>query len=315
LIAAFFLASAPKSLAVTLYSTSFSDPPFSAASGYWAGVDGWTSTDPSNGTAAVTSDGGAVYLGAVKPSGTSAGAWRRLAYDPVASGNPIVTITVGVAIVPPTNGHYDTFAMVVYNSTGAFLGAFLFDTYSQSLYYDDGTGPIRLPGSFSYSGFFKIVWTVDFSTNRTSAHVPLAGGSPFVLFEKRTFHAAGRPLNLNEIGFLWLPTAATTGDNYILIDLLTVDALPAPRLAIKKGRSHRTKGASYVLRGGQAPGDDVQIQWRTKSHRRWTSVKGVPTNWSLRVKPLQPGRNTVELRLLNAVQKEIDHQRVTITRR
>jgi hypothetical protein len=307
------VASAP---AATLYSTSFNNPPFNPVTGYWAGVDGWVASDPSNGSAAVTADGGAVYLGHIAPSGSASGVGHTFGLDPVALGLPIVKIRTRLLVSVSTNGHYDVFGFALYNRAGQFLWSFLLDTWSGFGYFDPGTGAQMLPGQFHSGQFFDVGLTINFSTNRASLTIYDSAGTPYPIFENRAFHDSGHALDLGEFDYQWLlnsPGAA--GDNFMVVDSLSVEAQATPTLVLARGKTQRAKRDTYILRGGQAEEDDVRIEWKSKAQRRWTKVRGSSTNWTIRLRRLTKGRNAVQLRMLDVLGRTIDQTTVTVLRK
>jgi hypothetical protein len=314
--AAILAATVSTASAVTLYSTSFDNPPFAPNPGYWAGVDGWLATDPSNGSAAVVPSGGAVYLGHVQPSGPFSGVERTFGLDPAALGVPIVKIHTKLMVVASTNGHYDVFGFVIYNRAGEFLWSFLLDASNGSGYFDPGTGAQMLSGQFQSSQFFEVGLTINLSTNRASLTIYDSGGNSYPIFENRTFHESGHALDLGELDYQWwLNSPSAAGDNFMVVDSLSVEAQANPALVIAKGTRQRTKADSYILRGGQAAEDDVRIEWKSKTQWRWTPVRGAATNWTIRLRRLTKGRNAVQIRMLDALGRTIDQQNVNILRK
>jgi hypothetical protein len=304
------------SASIVLYETSFNNPPFVAAS-YWAGVDGWYASDPGNGSAAVASDGGAVYLGYTPPAGSVSFVERSFMFDPVARGLPIVKINTQMAIVDSTNSRFDAFGLVLYNAAGELLGVILFNNADFSLAYNDGGNVDHvLPGHFSAGVYFRITWTIDFSTNLASAIATNPDGSTFSLFSNRTFNATGRSLNLGAFDFGWIVNSTgTAGNNYLVADSFSVEAFPAPTLSGGRWQQHRTRKSSYTLRGAQAADDNVRVQVRAPGKRRWAVARASSTGWSFRVRKLVPGKNFVKVRLLNAVGAVIDQRKVVILRK
>jgi hypothetical protein len=298
-----------------LYSTAFNNPPFVAAS-YWSGVDGWFASDPNNGSSAVLPEGGAVYLGHAAPSGGVSLVERGFSFDPVARGLPIVKIDTRIAVVDSTNSRFDVFGLALYNAAGDLLGVILFNNADLSTLYNDGGVDHPLSTRFANGVYFRLTWTIDFSTNLASAIATNSDGSVISLFSNRAFNVSGRALNLGAFDFGWIVNSSgAAGDNYLVVDAFSVEAFPAPSLSGGRWQQHRTRKASYTLRGAQAADDNVKIQVRAPGSRRWKAAKGLPARWSFRVRKLQVGRNLVKVRLLNAVGAVIDQRKVTIFRR
>jgi hypothetical protein len=301
--------------AVTLYSTSFNNPPFAAGS-FWAGVDGWLATDPNNGSAAVTQAGGAVYLGWNPPSGSYSAAGRAFNLDPVALGMPIVKIRTRLVIYDSSNSHYDLFGFSLFNKAGEFLWSLVLDNSNYHAYFDPGTGLELVQGRFYNAQFLVVGLTINFATNRASLTIYDSDGNPFPVFENQIFHKSGRALNLGEFDYTWfINSSGTAGDNAMVIDALSVEAQANPALVIAKGKTQRTKRDTYILRGGQAPEDDVRVEWKSKVQWRWMPVRGTTSNWTIRLRKLAKGRNVVQLRMLDALGRTIDQTKVTVLRK
>lgn len=134
--------------ATSLYTTEFDNPPFAPSPGFWAGVDGWLSTDPGNGSVAITSDGGAGYLGIVPPAGSFSQVWRNFGLEILDLDLPIVRIRTRIAVVDSTNGRFDFFSLSVFNDRGQLLASLLLDNGPTQFLFDGGSGPERLPATF-----------------------------------------------------------------------------------------------------------------------------------------------------------------------
>jgi hypothetical protein len=300
----------------SLYSTSFNNPPFNPATGNWAGVDGWFASDPTNGSAAVVPSGGAVYLGAVAPAGTISNAGRLFNFDPAALNVPIVKIRTRITIYDSSTAFYDVFGFGIYNRAGGLLCAFLLDNSDYHVYFDFGAGPELMPGRFFNAQYFDVSLTLNFATSRASLTIYDTGGGAHPVFENRVFNPSGQALDLGEFDYLWLiNSSGTAGDNAMLIDSFSASAEPNPVLTLAKGRTQRTRRETFVLRGGQAGENDVRVEWKSKMHWRWGAVRGSSTAWSIRLKKLVKGRNVVHLRMLDALGRTIDQQKVTVLRK
>lgn len=154
---------------------------------------------------------------------------------------------------------------------------------------------------------------LNFSTYRARAEVDLGEGRFFTLLADVPFNTARRAGDLGVVGFGWYVNASGVfGNNYLLVDRLSVEARPNPRLSIEHGARQRTSATSYVLRGSQSREDDVKIQWRPGEKRRWRPVRGQPTKWKVQLTRLQPGRNEIHFRLLDARGRELEQKTVTV---
>lgn len=301
--------------AVTLYSTSFDNPPFDPARPYWAGVDGWLASDPSNGSAAVGNSGGVVYLGYTAPADSFSFVERAFNLDPVAVNLPIVKIRTRLGIDNSTNGNYDVFGFGIYNRAGNLVCSVLLDNFSGGLYYDPGTGPQSLGLYFANGVFIEVSLTLNFATNRASLSFYDASGTEHPAFQNASLNKAGAALNFGTLDYLWLLNSSTAGNNAMVIDTLSVEAQANPSLEISHGKTQRTKRDTCILRGGQAAEDDVRIEWKSKTQRRWTAVRGSATNWTIRLRKLAKGRNIVQLRMIDALGRTIEQTKVTVLRK
>lgn len=255
--------------------------------------------------------------GGVKPSGAYAVVGRDFFVDPVGNKQPIVKLRSNFGILASTNGHHDAFALALYNSAGTYLCALYFDESSGSILFDSGDGNTQLMPVYFYTGFyFQIDLSIDFSTSLASATISTANGVQSEIFKDRKLSKGGSALNLGTLEYLWLPTdASSPGNNALLVDDLSIDASPAPSLLLVKGTVHHVTGPNFIIRGGQAPEDNVRVEWRTKKHHQWIPVRGTSTSWLVPVRPLAKGRNLVDVRLLNANDAVIDQKQVVIIRK
>jgi hypothetical protein len=301
--------------AVTLYSTSFNNPPFDPASGFWAGVDGWAATDPSNGSAGVMPGGGAVYLGNTAPANMYSAAERLFGFDAVSLGVPIVKIRTRLMIADSTNSHRDAFGLTIFNRSGSFVCGLVFDNIEKAIYYDDGAQGTFLNLFFVNGVPLEASLILNLSTNRASLSFYDEAGKEYPAFTNVTLNQTGAALDFGALDYQWLLNETTAGDNFMVVDSLSVEVQKNPALVIAKGTRQRTKADSYILRGGQAAEDDVRIEWKSKTQWRWTPVRGAATNWTIRLRRLTKGRNAVQIRMLDALGRTIDQQNVNILRK
>lgn len=301
----------------TIYATSFDSPPFEPLPGFWAGVDGWTSTDPDNGSAAVVQAGGAVYLGAVPPAGSLAAAGRSFGeWNLQPARNPIVRVESRLAIVDSTNGRHDAFLIAVYNRASRFVGALMFDNRTNDLFWDDGRFLFPLGRTFTNNYLLGSALIMDFSTNRVIIEGLDDDGRWFPLASNLRLHGGSDALDFGSVDYQWLlTTAGSPGDNYLLLDSMQVTTTTTPSLLIERGRVQRITRSRVVLRGLQPLRESVEIEWRQKGRKKWTRLVRRADRWRLPLQGFAVGRTTVEFRLLNAVRRVIDTKRVVVVRR
>lgn len=300
----------------TIYSTGFDDPPFSPSTRQWAGVDGWYSSDPTNGSVAVL-QAGEVYIGYTPPAGSHAFVARDFSFDPVGSKQPIVKIHTNLEFAASTNGHSDAFAFVVTNANGNYICSLYFDNGTGNMYFDNGNANLQPLPYYYFAGYLlQFDLEIDFSTGLATATLTGTTGITKDLFRNQKLNVSGSALNFGTVGYLWMPTnPSAPGNNFMMVDALSIDASPAPSLVLVKGTVHHVTGPNFIIRGGQAAEDNVRVEWRTKKHHQWTPVRGTSTSWLVPVRPLVKGRNLVDVRLLNANDVVIDQKRVVIIRK
>jgi len=301
----------------TIYSTSFDNPPF-ASNGPWAGVDGWYSNIATSNSQGVLV-AGSVYLGYAAPSQSRPWIARDLLFDPVGSKQPIVTIRTKLGIVDSTSGntHYDAFSFAVFNNARTFICSLTVDNTNGSVYFNNGDGTFKqLPATIVDGYFYEADLTIDFSTGLASATLTAPDNTKVTLFKDWKLSMSESALSLGSVLFEWIPlNSGSPGNNYLVVDELSINAFPAPSLVLSKGTVHHVSGPNFTIRGGQAAEDNVTVEWRTKKHHKWTAVRGSSTSWSVPVKQLEIGRNLVDVRLLNADQAVIDQKRIVIIRK
>lgn len=299
--------------ALTLYQTQFSPPQF-APNYYWAGVDGWRSNFPDNGSVGVLAEGNAVYLGYNDPqSEFGVFVWRPLDFQPVKRKKPVVTIETVVAIFDSSVQRFDPFAFGIYNRAGEFLCAFYLDNETLRPFFSDGSTTQMLAVPFRNNTFFRIRLRLDFSTNRACAWFG-PQGSEIVVFEDRVMHSGGRTLDLGEFDFLWLTNSGgVRGDNFLAIDSLTIsaDALPA----LKVPKRVRTRSSAVLLKGRLDEEAHLGVEFRPAGSKKWKKARSRRGKWSCKVRGLRNGTNVVELRTVNTRGRQVELERVVVERR
>lgn len=301
-------------MALMLYETQFSPQQFSPTFGYWAGVEGWFSNFPDNGSVGVLSEGGAVYVGYIDPkSEVGVFVWQPLDFRPLKRKKPIVTIETVLAVFDSSVQRFDPFALALYNRTGGFLCALYLDNETLRPFFDDGSGPMPLEARFPNNTFFRVRMRLDFSTNRASAWFG-PRGSETALFENRLMHSGGRTLDLGEFDFLWLTNGSgVRGDNFLAIDSLAISADAPPPLKVP-GRV-RSRSSTFVLTGRLAEEANLDVEFRTAGSKKWRKAHSHRGQWSCRVRGLRIGANRVEVRTVNSRGKPVDTRRLVVERR
>ncbi len=305
--------------AVDLYSTDFSSLPF-VENMEWAGRDGWfgLNTNNANDDFVVDNSMGGLtgFLGYDNGTNeTLISVFRNFFYDPVAEGNPIVTISTSLGISESTTGSSDTFQLVIYNGTSSeILGYISFDTATGKILRSDGTSIVDTTVSYPSSGYFPVVITIDFAMNVWSLKVN--GGS---VFTGETFSDPGNgyDLNLGSTDFRWIPTVPTaSGDNFLGVDNFAVAANPVfnapPRVKVKK--KTQTTSRSRTMIRGTATDDSGISKVEYKAQRgRYKKARGT-SRWRFPVK-LKSGTNRILVRAVDSAGKRSKVVRVKVKRK
>jgi hypothetical protein len=113
---------------------------------------------------------------------------------------------------------------------------------------------------------------------------------------------------------LWLANeSGKPGDNALIVDSLSIEALPKPVLVIANGHTQRTRSSSFTLHGSQS--GNARIEWRTPDRKYWTTIDASSSQWSIKLDGLQEGRNIVLLRMTDDAGRAIASEKVLILRK
>jgi len=305
--------------AVELYSTDFSSLPFQENM-EWAGRDGWLGQNTNNANDDFIIDnsmGGLTgFLGFDNGTNeTLIGVYRNFFYDPVAEGNPIVTISTSLGISESTSGSSDTFQLVIFNNTSSeILGSISFDTSTGKILRSDGTNTVDTTVSYPNPGYFSVVITIDFATNVWS--LKMNGGT---VFSGVTFSDPANmyDLDLGSTDFRWIPTnPAASGDNFLGVDNYTVAANPVfnarPRVKVKKKRQ-TTSRRRITIRGTATDDQGISKVEYKGGGGRYKKARG-KSRWRFPVK-LDPGTNRILIRAVDSTGKRSKVVRVKVKRK
>lgn len=243
--------------------------------------------------------------------------YREVPYDPIAQGEPIVTLSLKVGFQPSTNGNHDTFSIAFFNQNVAFLGEFVVQAETGSVLYYNGAQTVDTGLDVTIPGFLNLVLTVDFEQNTWSATVD---GFPF--FSDVEFSSAGlmAGLNLGSLDFRWSPTdPMNSGDNYMVVDDIILSANPRfvptgslPTVTTK--RSVKTSKAKATIKGTAADDKAVTaVQYKGKKGG-YKAAKGT-VNWSFKAKRLRPGTNRFFVRAVDSAGQSSIPKIVKVKRR
>lgn len=213
--------------AFDLYSTDF-ETGYIAGADNLVGTDGWDSSNAVNsGVQGIKSDSGNLfgYLGEAAPSADFIEVYQSANFDPVASGNPILNISMDLAIFDSTNLEYDAFYIDIYNQDVDLLGSVVFDNVSLGILSWDSVGLLNDTNvSYTTDTFGSLDISINYATNQWSASY----GSD-MLFQNQTFHGGTSILDFGSLTFTWDVTdIANPGDNYVAFDNIAIAAIPEP---------------------------------------------------------------------------------------
>jgi hypothetical protein len=246
----------PSCAAIELYYTDFENFPMTGAD-KWAGVDGWIGNNTGDGVHGIDQDivqglGKTGYIGVEAPTTFFTRVHRVIGHDPVATGLPIVQYSAVVGIQDSVTSTYrDHFYLSIYNSAGNLLGALKFDNTDATfgIWRNNGTTTEVDTGAAFINGVLHdLLITIDLENNRWSA---LLDNAP--VFVNADFNQTTAPLNLGLIAAEWLAgqiTTATnfrTGDNWMLLDFISLSAFGAPAFTIS--------GMTFTL------GGEIDFHW------------------------------------------------------
>lgn len=305
--------------AVTLYSTDFPSPPY-VENNEWAGVDGWIGLGASNTNddrIIDNAEGGlAGFLGLDNGNNQSIiGIYRNIDYDPVAEGNPVVTISLRLGIQSSDNGHDDSFRFDIFSDTGNDrLASIGFDTSTETFFRYDGTTTTPLGVSYPTSGFFTVVMKIDFAENTWTVSLE---GAP--IFEDVTFTdpMQGFALDLGSVDFKWIPTdPSNSGNNFMAVDSVSVAANPPtdfrPTIAPKPKRV-KTSRRRVTIRGTAADDNGVNRVEYKAGKGGFKKAKGT-SRWRAKV-TLDRTRTKVLVRSVDTANQRSKKKKVIVIRK
>jgi len=208
------------------YSTGFSAPPFTAGPNTWAGTDGWESTDLTSESQGILGDGAnqAAYLGHYAPTYDYTEVNRNFHYDPVAEGTPVVTFDMQIALMGSTNGYEDFFYVNILNDEQTWIAGLWFSNVTKEVYRFDGQSFNHTWVSFANGEDLRLTFAIDFAANTWG--VTLDGTE---VISGTEFNGSSAERSLGALSFAWaVQESGSPGDNYIVVDNLSVETAPAP---------------------------------------------------------------------------------------
>jgi len=267
----------------TVYSTGFEatdgfDDGFSlVGKGGWIGI-GADGKGQSNGSGMVTDffggQGQQAYVGFDPLTGTndSLNVWRPLNLDPVASGAPVVSFSVSMAVFDSTNGAYDSFRWSVYNTEGGGERLFTIDfdnsTLDVNYLLDDGVF-VSTGFTFENDGIYDLAVLMDFAGNNWSATL---NGAQIV--NSKPITTTGAALTLGDIDAVWVygPYTNAPGNNFMVFDDYKVTAEAAPPAPFSLQTLGYLSNGSFLLHLTGEQGRDYAMEVSTNL-TSWTSIK------------------------------------------
>ena len=192
------------------------------------GNDGWLGSEAGGATHGILDDtieneGKSAYLGSNPAENDVVSVWRPLDYDPIGTGNSIVTVNTLLGIHDSTNEQYDSFHISIFNREENRLAGFVLDNRIDTFgaWRSDGTDNFSdLDTGFEHDVVYDIEMRIDFDANRWSLDV-----DDIPLFADQVFTNTNHPLDLGDVSFEWeLSDIDNPGDNWITFDNLRVEA-------------------------------------------------------------------------------------------
>lgn len=220
-IAIFYGSATPAHAQTPLFSTDFEN--HVSGPDNLAGTDSWGTNAVNSGVQGIEEIRGNQYgyLGGAFPSTDFIEVYQSTPYDPVAQGEPIVNISMDVAVFDSINLEYDSFYIDIYNQDIALLGSIVFDNASLGILSWDSVNELVDTGvDFANGTFQQLAFSINFATNRWSATY----GSD-TLFTNEVFYAGDGMLDYDSIAFTWIVADLNApGDNFIAFDNIEISA-------------------------------------------------------------------------------------------
>ena len=264
------------------YQTGFEPGEGFKPDGDLAGQAGWRG-EGSGGNGILTNffpgKGQQAYVGYAPPLSTNDDmllAWYPLNLANIASDRPL-RFSVLMEVVDSSNGSFDAFEWVFYNTLGQKIFLIDFENSDWRIWSRSGTNSwIDTGHTFTNDRPYELSVLMDFGRNRWSAtldEVALATDQPL--------GSPGQTTDLGDIDATWMITApGSPGDNYLLFDDFRVvwDAdIPAITIRAVDGKAELTISGT--------PGTMVEIERSpTMGRGSWRAVRqltltGAPQTW------------------------------------
>ncbi len=222
----------------TLYSTRFEE--FTAGNNRWSGTGNWVASNTTAGAQGISQDavadlplGKTGYLGYAKPNSTFTSVYRSYNQNPAVTGSSKIEFDSLLGVQDSTTTKRDRFYISVYNMSGEFLAAVVFDNTSGKVLSDDGvtvrdTGVEFLRGDqiLGVAALQILKISIDLDTNQWEASLDA------VPLFKQQFTATQKARTLGPMAVEWEIAAGApgqAGDNWLLVaDWLVASIPPGP---------------------------------------------------------------------------------------
>jgi len=219
----------PAGAATNIFSTGFELPDYDSGFSL-VGQDGWLG-EGSGGNGLLIDkfpgQGQQAYIGAFPPTGSDDYllTWKPINFDAVAAGFPLVKFSTSISIEDSTNGEWDNFEWILFNSDASRLFSIDFDNFDLDVAYRlDGSNPWVVPSPavpFVNGVIYTLTVTMDFEANLWSASLNNA-----LIATNQPLTTSGLPLNLGDMDAFWLVyNISAPGDNYMVFDNYTITAM------------------------------------------------------------------------------------------
>jgi hypothetical protein len=220
----------------TNFFASFESPTYTASTslygqnewtGYAEDTNGIETGNFNNGNGVITpglgGSGQAPYVG-LTPLGYL-DLWNDFSFDPVASGMPIVNFSAKMKLNDSSNGNYDGFQFIFYNTGGYQLFGIMVNNHTvpnpPEVYGLDSTNGASQDGVYISLGVeYLLSVSMNFASNTYSASITnLSTGHGTTFLNSLPITINGEPLTLASVDVVWTPyNPATPGDNQLVFD-------------------------------------------------------------------------------------------------